>query len=236
MSEAIVITPVKDSPVTTQKTIEAVCQSECLLDYYVFNDFSGEQTNNLLTKLQKKWKFHLIHLQDFTDHQSPNYNLVLLMAQNIAIEKQKPLIIVESDVVVNPGTISALLKISENLHRPGLVGAITIDSAGKYNFPYNFEKTKNNQIIDTHKSLSFCCTLITLPFLESFSFNGLSQKKDWFDVTISRQAKKNGFHNYLAKGVEVLHLPHSSRPWKNLKYRNPVLYYLKKIIQKRDRI
>jgi hypothetical protein len=236
MSEAIVITPVKDSPSTTKKTIEAVCQSDCLLDYYVFNDFSGEHTKNLLTQLQKKWKFHLINLQDFTNHQPPNYNLVLQMAQKKAIEKQKPLIIVESDVVVNCGTISNLLKISENLHRPGLVGAITTDVEGNYNFPYNFEKTKNNQTINTHRSLSFCCTLLTLPFLESFSFYGLSQKKDWFDVTISRQAKKSGFQNYLAKGVEVLHMPHSSRPWKNLKYSNPALYYLKKIFQKRDRI
>jgi hypothetical protein len=236
MSEAIVITPVKDSPATTQKTIEAVCKSECLLEYFVFNDFSGEQTKNLLIRLQKQWEFQLIHLEDFTKNQPPNYNLVLQMAQNKAIEKQKPLIIVESDVVVNPGTIDKLLQIAQKMPRPGLVGAITTDTAGNYNFPYNFEKTKSNQTIDTHRSLSFCCTLITLPFLESFSFSGLSQKKDWFDVTISRHSRKSGFHNYLAKGVEVLHMPHSSRPWKNLKYSNPVLYYLKKIFQKRDRI
>jgi hypothetical protein len=236
MSEAIVITPVKDSPATTQRTIDAVCQSDCPLDYFVFNDFSGDQTKNLLNRLQKKFKFQLIHLEDFTESQPPNYNLVLQMAQNIAIEKQKPLIIVESDVVVNPGTIRKLLRISESQQRPGLVGAITIDAEGNYNFPYNFEKTKNNQVIDTHRSLSFCCTLLTLPFLESFSFKDLSEKKDWFDVTISRQAKKSGFHNYLAKNIEVLHIPHSSRPWKNLKYSNPVMYYLKKILKKRDRI
>ncbi|MBT6766855.1 MAG: glycosyltransferase family 2 protein, partial [Prolixibacteraceae bacterium] len=61
-------------------------------------------------------------------------------------------------------------------------------------------------------------------------------KKDWFDVFISRQSKKSGFNNYLAKGIEVLHLPHSSRPWKNLKYTKPALYYLKKYLYKRDRI
>jgi GT2 family glycosyltransferase len=55
-------------------------------------------------------------------------------------------------------------------------------------------------------------------------------------VTISRQAKKAGFKNYLAKSIEVVHLPHSSRPWKNLKYNNPLLYYYKKLIHKRDRI
>ena len=45
-----------------------------------------------------------------------------------------------------------------------------------------------------------------------------------------------GFKNYLAKHLEVLHLPHSSRPWKQLKYTRPILYYFKKLIYKRDRI
>jgi hypothetical protein len=57
-----------------------------------------------------------------------------------------------------------------------------------------------------------------LQFLQKFDFKILSQNKDWFDVYISRQSKKMGFKNYLAKGIEVLHLPHSSRPWKHLKY------------------
>jgi hypothetical protein len=73
-------------------------------------------------------------------------------------------------------------------------------------------------------------------FLNKFDFRTLSPKKDWYDIFISRQSKKLGFNNYLAKGTEVLHLPHSSRPWKNLKYKNPVLYYIRKYFYNRDRI
>ena len=236
MSEAIVITPVKDSPETTLKTIEAVCNSDCKIDYFVYNDFSLPETKQLLTEAQQKRGFHLIHLEDLTTTPSPNYRLVLEMAQKSALEQQKPLVIVESDVVVKPDTLSSLVHLVKTKNRPGLVGAITTDKHGNYNFPYTFEKTKSDQTVETSHSLSFCCTCLSLPFLESFNFTNLSANKDWFDVTISRQAKKAGFKNYLAKGVEVLHLPHSSRPWKNLKYNNPLLYYFKKLIHKRDRI
>ena len=236
MPKAIVITPVKDSPATTQKTIEAICSSDCSLEYIVYNDFSLVETKILLTQLSQKLNFKVVHLEDITSTPSPNYKLVLKTAQALAIEKQLPLIIIESDVIVARDTISQLIKITKNLDQPGLVGAITTDQNGNYNFPYNFEKIKTRQTIITQHSLSFCCTLLTLPFLKSFDFADLPPQKDWFDVTISRQARRMGFYNYLAKGIEVLHLPHSSRPWKNLKYSNPILYYLKKVMNKRDRI
>ncbi|RIH66094.1 glycosyltransferase [Mariniphaga sediminis] len=236
MSEIIIITPVKDSPATTEKTIEAVCQSDCAAEYFVYDDFSGKETKELLIDAQKKWGFHLIHMEDLTNKPSPNYKLVLQEAQKTAIKHGKPLAIVESDVIVHPNTFRQLLEIVKTKPDAGLVGAITVDQDGKYNFPYNFEKSKNTQVIDTSRSLSFCCTLLSLPFLEAFNFEELSQKKDWFDVTISHQARKLGFRNYLAKGIEVLHLPHSSRPWKQLKYSNPLLYYIKKLIHQRDRI
>ncbi len=236
MSEAIIITPVKDSIETTLKTIEAIYSSDIKFDYYIFNDFSLPDAKIALTKAQKIFGFHLIHLEEVTATPSPNYKLVLQMAQTIALEKKLPLIVIESDVIINKDTISQLLEIVEKKPKPALIGAITTDKAGKYNFPYNFEKTKSNEVLDTSHSLSFCCTLMTLSFLQTFDFKELSQKKDWFDVFISRQAKKKGFKNYLAKGIEVLHLPHSSRPWKNLKYTNPLLYYFKKMINKRDRI
>lgn len=236
MSEAIVITPVKNSPETTLKTIEAICQSGCENDYYVFNDFSEKPTKDLLEKTREKLNFNLIHLEEVTTTPSPNYKLVLEMAQEKALKKKLPLIIIESDVIIKPDTISELLRINDTNENPGLIGAITTDKRGNYNFPYNFEKKKSDKILNTSHSLSFCCTLLSVPFLSAFNFSELSQKKDWFDVSISRQSKKMGFNNYLAKGVRVLHLPHSSRPWKNLKYSNPFLYYFKKITQKRDRI
>lgn len=236
MPEAIVITPVKDSPETTQQTIDAICQSEADIEYFVYNDFSEQHTRNLLEKLQQKYHFNLVHLEDITDNPSPNYKLVLKTAQRLARDKKLPLIIVESDVIVKPDTLQKLIGLNKEKKNPGLVGAITVDKKGNYNFPYSFEKLKSNTTIKTSHSLSFCCTLLSVEFLDSFDFKDLSQKKDWFDVSISRQSKKLGFNNFLAKGIRVRHLPHSSRPWKNLKYSNPLLYYFRKFIQKRDRI
>jgi hypothetical protein len=236
MPEAIVITPVKDSLNTTKLTIESVSKSIGDFKYYVFNDFSQPETKQFLEEAKSKFGFELIHLEDVTSTPSPNYKLVLEMAQTMVLEEKCPLIIVESDVIVQPDTFSNLIQISKTNKNPGIVGAITVDTNGNYNFPYTFEKIKNNDIVDTPHSLSFCCTMVCDNFLQQFDFKELSQKKDWYDVFISRQSKKLGFRNYLAKGIEVVHLPHSSRPWKNLKYKNPLLYYLKKIINKRDRI
>jgi hypothetical protein len=236
MPEAIVITPVKDSPETTEKTINAICQSDAAIEYFVFNDFSNELTKNLLEQLKQKYNFNLFHLEEITENPSPNYKLVLEIAQKLALEKNLPLIIIESDVIVKPETIKSLVRLNNENTKPGLIGAITTNENGDYNFPYNFEKIKSSKTIKTSHSLSFCCTLLSTDFLKNFDFTDLSQKKDWFDVSISRQAKKMGYTNYLAKGIRVQHLPHSSRPWKNLKYSNPLLYYYRKLIQKRDRI
>ncbi|WP_167615405.1 glycosyltransferase [Maribellus sediminis] len=236
MSEAIVITPVKDSLTTLQQTVEAIIQADGDFEYIVFNDFSQTATKDYLNKAAAEHKFQVIHLEDITDTPSPNYKLVLQMAQEMALKKSCPLVIVESDVVVKKDTFTELFEIASKEKNPGVVGAITVDQSGAYNFPYTFEKIKGTEVLDTNHSLSFCCTLLTPDFLTDFSFKTLAENKDWFDVFISRKSKKMGYHNYLAKGVEVLHLPHSSRPWKNLKYKNPVLYYLKKIFLKRDRI
>ena len=236
MLEAIVITPVKDSKETTERTIEAVTNADGNFEYYVFNDFSQPDNKKFLEESSKKLGFNLVHLEDITKNPSPNYKLVLEIAQKTALSQNAPLIIIESDVVIRKNTISELIKLTALKNDAGLIGAITTDETGNYNFPYTFEKDKSNEVVDTPHSLSFCCTLITSEFLQTFNFSELSSKKDWFDIFISRQSKKEGFHNYLAKEIEVLHLPHSSRPWKKLKYSNPVLYYWKKFVNKRDRI
>lgn len=236
MLEAIIVTPVKDSLNTLKLTVEAITKAEGTFEYYIFNDFSQAETKKYLDETKTKHNLQVVHLEDITDTPSPNYKLVLQTAQKMALEKQVPLIIIESDVVVKTETISVLLKILRTKDKPGVVGAITVDKMGNYNFPYTFEKIKSKEVIETSHSLSFCCTLLSIPFLSEFNFEDLADNKDWFDVFISRQSNKMGYNNYLAKGVEVLHLPHSSRPWKNLKYKNPVLYYLKKIFLKRDRI
>lgn len=236
MPEAIIITPVKDSLKTTKLTIEAISKTEGDFEYFVFNDFSKSETKIFLNEAKSKYNFQLIHLDEITSTPSPNYKLVLEMAQKMALQKRCPLIVIESDVIIKPQTLPELIKILNTETKPGIVGAITIDETGNYNFPYTFENNKSNEVLNTSHSLSFCCTLISPEFLSQFDFHLLSAKKDWFDIYISRQSKKLGFNNYLAKGVEVLHLPHSSRPWKNLKYKNPILYYMKKIFIKRDRI
>ena len=236
MSDAIIITPVKDSLETTKRTIKAISKAEGNFEYLIFNDFSSPETKHFLDQANKEYDFQLINLEEITSTPSPNYKLILELAQKIALDKNLPLIIIESDVVIQPETIVELLKILQNKPNSGIIGAITVDNSGNYNFPYSFEKTKSCEVINTKHSLSFCCTLLSPQFLNAFNFENLSNKKDWFDIFISRQSKKSGFNNYLAKGVEVLHLPHSSRPWKNLKYTKPALYYLKKYFNKRDRI
>ncbi len=236
MPEAIIITPVKDSISTTSLTIKAIAELKGDFEYYIFNDFSQPETKLFLENAKEKSGFHLIHLEDITTNPSPNYKIVLEKAQEMALAKKCPLIIVESDVVVKPDTLAGLINILRSKPNPGLIGAITVDQSGNYNFPYTFEKIRSNETVNTSHSLSFCCTLISPEFLQKFDFKTLSQKKDWFDVYISHQSKKLGFNNYLAKGLEVLHLPHSSRPWKHLKYTKPLLYYFNKIFHNRDRI
>lgn len=236
MPEAIIITPVKDSFQTTKLTVKAISEAHGDFEHYVFNDFSQPESKILLEQAKQQFGFHLVHLEDITSTPSPNYKLVLEIAQKMALENKCPLIIIESDVIIKSNTISGLLEILKIKANPGLIGAITIDNSGNYNFPYTFEKIKNTDIISTSHSLSFCCTIISLNFLKKFDFKLLSDKKDWFDVYISRQSEKLGFKNYLAKNLEVLHLPHSSRPWKQLKYTRPMLYYFNKLIYKRDRI
>lgn len=236
MLEAIIITPVKNSKETTKQTIEAVTSAGGSFEYYVFNDFSLPDTKNFLEESSKKLGFTLVNLEDLTSNPSPNYNIVLQTAQRTALAKNKPLIIIESDVVIKPDTVNELVKLAATKTDAGLIGAITVNEAGDYNFPYAYEKNKSSEVINTPHNLSFCCTLITAGFLRKFDFAELPVKKDWYDVFISRQARKAGFRNYLAKGVEVLHQPHSSRPWKNLKYTNPGLYYIRKLISRRDRI
>lgn len=236
MIEAIVVTPVKDSLDTVKLTIEAIVKSTANIEYYVLNDFSQPETKKYLDKAKSKFGIEVIHLEDITYAPSPNYKLVLEKAQEMAIKRNCALVVVESDVIVKPDTITNMLKVANEKEDAGMVAAITVDKEDNYNFPYLYEKTKSNDTIVAHHSISFCCTLITNSYLKKLDFKTLNEKKDWYDVYITKQARKLGFKNYLLKGTRVLHLPHSSRPWKNLKYTNPVLYYLKKIFLRRDKI
>ena len=236
MYEALVITPVKDSLNTTIETIQSIHQSEGNYLYCIYNDFSSDETTQKLQQLKAQNIFELINLAEITNTPSPNYRIVLRMAQNRALELNIPLIITESDVEVKPTTFKELIRYSNELTNPGMVAAITTDQEGKINFPYlNFKSTKKD-IIKTRHSLSFCCTLLTTDLLKQYDFKTLSAEKHWYDVSISRKSIQLGLNNYLVPSLQVLHKPHSSRPWKQLKYQNPIKYYFKKLINRLDRI
>lgn len=236
MYEALVITPVKDSLHTTIETIESVKNAAGNFLYCIYNDFSTDETTNALEKLSREKSFELINLADVTTTPSPNYRLVLQMAQQKALELNLPLIIVESDVEVKIDTFAKLINYSNTLDSCGMVGAVTVDHSGQINFPYLNFKGEKKDVLKTRHSLSFCCTLLTNKLLQLYDFKSLSAEKHWYDVSISRQSVRLGLHNYLITSEGVLHKPHSSRPWKQLKYKNPLKYYYKKFIKRLDRI
>ena len=117
-----------------------------------------------------------------------------------------------------------------------MVGAVTVDYDGKINFPYLKFKNKKREPIETERSLSFCCTLLSNAFLSHYNFEHMDKSKDWFDTTISYASLENGFRNYVLLDSPVLHKPHGSRPWKQLKYTNPLKYYWLKFTKRRDKI
>ncbi|MDP2089738.1 MAG: hypothetical protein Q8J84_10095 [Flavobacteriaceae bacterium] len=236
MIQALVITPVKDSLQNTIETIEAIKTSQIEIEYIIYNDFSSIETKTYLENNAQKLSYKLINLEDVTNTPSPNYKLVLQLAQKISLEKNIPLIIVESDVTVKPTTFFKMIQFADKNKNCGLVGAITVDSLGKVNFPYLKFKDNPEDFIATKRSLSFCCTLLSIDFLKSYNFVNLDQTKDWYDTIISKKAIEMNFKNYVLMETPVIHKPHSSRPWKQLKYKNPLKYYWLKLINRRDKI
>lgn len=225
--------PVKDSLDTAREAIEAILQCP-EANLTVYNDFSTEENTNLLQEMASKMGFTLINWAEHTDHPSPNYRLTLQDAQQRAINDNAHLVIVESDVTVNPDTISRMA--SQVQSGIGMVAAVTSDTEGNINFPYLYATKLKGNTIETTKRFSFCCTLLSLEFLKAYSFKQLDPEKSWYDVTISHMSTHLGFRNLLMLDNKVIHRPHSSRPWKMLKYKNPLKYYWQKITRKRDRI
>lgn len=232
----IVITPVKNSLETTKRTIHHIFEAKGDFEYFIFNDFSNEETTTFLDQNTKKLNYQHINLAELISSPSPNYITVLRMAQKMALEKNTHLLLIESDVLVAENTISELAKLAESLENAGMIGSVTVDQNGDINFPYKHIKKSDGDLFVTKRSLSFCCTLLTNKFLEAYDFETLNPEKDWFDVSITKMSRQLGFNNYLSNALPVLHLPHSSRPWKNEKYSNPLKYYFKKYFLGRDKI
>ena len=104
MAQVLVITPVKNAIETTLDTARAIAASSVKVKHVIFNDFSTAETKDSLEKHREEIGYELIHIEDLTDHPSPNYKLVLQLAQQQAVEAGIPLLVVESDVVVTPKT------------------------------------------------------------------------------------------------------------------------------------
>jgi len=238
MSKLHIITPLKDSLETTLRTIDGVMSSEidANFSYTIYNDFSSDETTQKLKTESEKQGFSLVNLKDITSHPSPNYLLILQVAQKKAIAENAHLLIVESDVIVEKNTIQKMVDSVDSLQKPGMIAAVTTSEDGNINFPYLYAQKFSSGIIETKKRLSFCCTLLTNRYLSSFDFENLNPEKSWYDVFISHKSVELGYKNYLMTSLPVVHLPHSSRPWKQLKYTHPLKYYWKKLSEKRDKI
>ncbi len=226
-----IIMPVKDSIQTAEQAIRAIVESGYTLT--VYDDHSTNDNAARLDALRSELGITVIHIGEHTDHPSPNYRWVLINAQRECLENRQNLIIVESDVIVRQSTISALCKTERS--KVGLIAAVTTDESGVINFPYEYAKRIRQDGV-CNKRLSFCCTLLTNELLQAYDFNVLDPEKNWYDVHISHMSRKLGFENILQVSNPVLHLPHSSRPWKQLKYTNPLLYYWRKLVYGKDKI
>lgn len=232
-----IIMPIKDSIDMAERAILAIVNSGHTL--CIYDDYSTEENTHRLNQIAEKYNIQLIHLSSLTTQPSPNYRTILQHARKTALQLHQHLVITESDVIVHQDTICRLYN--EVQKGVGLVAAATTDENSIYNFPYQYLLKWRYQHLDkntisTKKRLSFCCTLLTNELLQKTNFDLLDPKKNWFDVTISHWSLSLGLKNLLMLGNTVLHFPHSSRPWKSLKYTNPWLYYWRKIIQNRDRI
>lgn len=233
---AVVITPVKNALENTLETIRAIKKSTGDYLYFVYDDYSEPAISEELKAKSSELGYTYIHLSELTNTPSPNYFTVLKDAQKKSVAQSLPLIIVESDVVVEADTFAKMIDFTKTIEKVGMIGAVTVDYDQKVNFPYLKFVGKPKVPTYTERSLSFCCTLLHVDFLKKYSFDKLDQSKDWFDTTISYQSISEGFKNYILLDVPVLHKPHGSRPWKQLKYTNPLKYYWRKLTQKKDKI
>lgn len=235
-----IITPVKDSIASTLETAEAILSSEIRspFTYTIYNDFSTPENTAALEKFvaQQDGRMRLVNLADITSHPSPNYLLVLQTTQQLALEEGADLIIIESDVVVRPNTIQALADSAAERPDCGIAASVTVDDQGKINYPYEYARGHEGESFAVKKHCSFCCSLLTNNLLKAYDFHTLNPEKHWFDVTISQQARALGFTNYLFANLPVIHRPHASRPWKQLKYTNPLKYYWIKFTKGFDKI
>lgn len=234
----LVITPVKDSIESTEQTLRALAASELSVPhrFAVWNDRSTPESTARLAALCSLLGFSLVNIADLTDTPSPNYLFVLRQCQRECLESQCGLLIVESDVIVQPDTLQKMHDTALQHTDAGIVAAVTVDDAGRINYPYDFARKLPVGAVPTRRHCSFCCSLLTPELLRRYDFARLDPGKNWFDVTISHESLACGLQNILCTHLPVVHRPHQSRPWKQLKYKNPLLYYWRKFTKGFDKI
>lgn len=238
MKKLLIITPVKDSIDSTVDTMEAIVAANLPMPhrYIVFNDNSTPENTARLHREAERLGVEVVDLSELTDHPSPNYLFVLRRMQQAALAEEAALAIVESDVTVRPDTLLGLWDGAAARPDCGIAASVTVDAAGSVNYPYDYARKWREDVVDCRRHCSFCCSLLTPALLKAFDFGRLDGTKNWFDVTISHESIAAGLHNYLFLSLPVLHRPHASRPWKQLKYKNPLLYYWRKWTKGFDKI
>lgn len=238
MKSLHIITPVKDSIATTLDTIKAIMSSDISVPYTytIYNDNSTPENTEILKQASAEYGFTLVNIAELTDHPSPNYLMVLQLTRKEALFADAGLLIVESDVTVRKDTIQRLFDEAQKRPNTGIAASVTVDANNEINYPYGFAKGRMLGVYDERKHCSFCCSLLTPALLQAFDFDQLDPTKNWYDVTISHESVKAGLHNYLFTNLPVLHRPHNSRPWKQLKYKNPIKYYWLKFTKGLDKI
>lgn len=240
MQKLHIITPVKDSIESAEITLRAIAASALTMEHTmtVWNDRSTPDNTLRLQALCSELGFRLVNIADLTDHPSPNYLLVLQQCQQQALQEDAALCIVESDVTVRPDTLQRLWNEAQAQHSApvGIAAAVTVDAQGQINYPYDYARKLDHGAVEVRKHCSFCCSLLTPALMQRFDFNTLDPTKNWYDVTISHESLNQGLCNVLCTHLPVEHRPHQSRPWKQLKYTNPLLYYWRKFTKGFDKI
>lgn len=233
-----IIMPVKDSIEKAHEAISAILKTGISPEILTIYDDNSLPENALqLQTWSGKEGWTYCPVNSFTKTPSPNYLYVLQHARHKVIGANKDLIIVESDVVVREDTFAKMTLAKQTYSKKtGILAAVTVNEQNEINYPYEFAKQIKESHIKTKKHLSFCCTLLTNRFLNDCDFDSFSTDKHWYDVTISKRSLELGFDNILLLDTPVTHYPHSSRPWKKLKYTNPLLYYWRKLWYGNDKI
>ena len=122
-----IIMPVKDSIAIAERAIHAIV--DCGYTLCVYDDNSQIENAKHLDKLVEELHIKVVHLSDLTDHPSPNYRLVLQLAEQEALATSRHLLIVESDVIIKADTLNRMLE--EVQEGVGMVAAVTVNEEGE---------------------------------------------------------------------------------------------------------